>query len=108
MLIVLAVIFLIGYEAVPVLYKGFITVPGVCQEGVDMYKKYGPEFVLRDVGERLDTLGIPRDKRSVQLEREESNVYLTIYYTDVIDLYGKYRRVLYFDKTCKSAASSVL
>jgi len=107
MFIVFVAIFWIGYKSVPVLYKGFVTVPGVCQEGVDMYKTYGREFVLRDVGERLDTLGIPKDKRSVRLEREESRVYLTIYYSDVIDLYGKYRRVFYFDKTCESAVSSL-
>ncbi len=107
-IIVIALSFSVGFKIVPVLYRGYISVPGACQEAAETYKRYGQEYLLRDVNERLDVLGIGKDKRLVNMEVENGRVYITITYIEMVDFYGQYQKVFHFDKTCSAPASSIL
>jgi len=106
-LLVVAGAFMVAFELAPVLYKGYVTVPGVCKEAVDQYKKYGPGYVIRDINERLDSLAVPRDRREVRMARDEETVYVTITYTDQVDFWGYYRRTFHFRQQCDSPVASV-
>jgi hypothetical protein len=106
-LVVLIAIFLIGLKLVPVYYKGYISVPGVCKEAAESYKKYGPEFVMRDIGERLDNLGIGGPQREVHLDKQGEDIMITITYDETVDFWGKYQRDFHFEKVCTGKTSSI-
>lgn len=106
-LVVVIFIFLLGFKLVPVYYKGYISVPGVCKEAAESYKKYGSEFVMRDIGERLDTLGIKSPQREVHIEKQGEDIIITIVYDETVDFWGKYQRDFHFEKVCTGKTSSI-
>ncbi len=106
--LVLALIFYVGFKVVPIYYRGIIGLRSVCKEQADLYHKYGKEYVFRGLDESLDNLGIPKDKREHNVTIKENSVLVTITYEDMADFFGKYQRDFSFNYECEGVLKSVL
>ncbi|MEE9252974.1 MAG: hypothetical protein V3U74_06445 [Thermodesulfobacteriota bacterium] len=106
-ILVLIVVLIVGLKTVPIMYKGYIALPGTCKGAVDLYKKYGATYVQTEMNDRLDTLNVPREKREIYVRVSGSKVYGTIIYFDTADFYGKYQKDFYFQEECEGERSSV-
>ena len=99
-LLLIILISVVGYQVLPVLYKGYITIPAVCKEGAEVYKKYGMRYMRTDMATKLAGLGVPRHKKDIYVELDKDNVYVTIVYEDWVNFYDYYERDFYFEHTC--------
>lgn len=106
-IVVLALIFYVGFKVVPIYYRGVIGIPGVCKEQADAYKKYGRDYVFKRLDEALDEIGIPKDKRTQTVEVTDKAVVVTIGYTDTADFFGKYTKTFDFHYECAGELKSV-
>lgn len=106
-ILVLALIFYVGFKVVPIYYRGIIGLPGVCKEHADEYKKYGSDYVLKRLDEALDEIGIPKDKRTQTLEVTDTAVIIKIDYTDTADFFGRYTKAFGFHYECTGELKSV-
>ena len=106
-ILVLALIFYMGFKVVPIYYKGMIGIPGVCKEHADAYKKYGRDYVFKRLDEALDGIGIPKDKRTQTVEVTDKAVIVKIDYNDTADFFGKYTKTFDFHYECSGELKSV-
>lgn len=106
--LVLALIFYVGFKVVPIYYRGIIGLRSVCKEQADLYHKYGRDYVFKSLDESLDSIGIPKDKREHTVNVTENAVVVTITYNDTADFFGKYQKDFSFYYECKGELRSVL
>lgn len=106
-LLLVILISVVGYKAVPVLYAGYITIPAVCREGADVFKKYGMRYMRTDITSKLAGLGVPRDKQDIYTELDEDKIYVTIVYEEWVNFYDQYERYFYFEHTCEGERKSL-
>lgn len=106
--LVLALLFYVGFKVVPIYYRGIIGVRGACKEQADLYKKYGREYVFRELDEAFNRMGIPKDKREHTVTVTEDSVIITISYVDTADFFGRYRKDFEFYHQCRGEIKSVL
>ncbi|NIS74162.1 MAG: hypothetical protein GTO08_02565, partial [Deltaproteobacteria bacterium] len=72
--IVLALIFYVGFKVVPIYYKGIFGIRAVCKENADVYHKYGGGYIRTGMSEQLDKMGIPANKREVNISRTSDSI----------------------------------
>lgn len=106
--LVLALIFYVGFKVVPIYYRGVIGLRTVCKEQADLYHKYGREYVFKGLDEALDDIGIPKDKREQTVTLNENAVVVAITYEDTADFFGKYQKDFSFYYQCEGVLRSVL
>src|SRR3989304_5521568 len=63
-ILVLVLVFYLGFEVVPIFYRGIFGIRAACREDVEYYKTYGREFVVHRLDESLKVRGMPKDKRT--------------------------------------------
>ncbi len=107
-ILVLALIFYVGFKVVPIYYKGIIGIRAVCKETADLYKKYGQAFTVKNLDESLEEKGIPKDKRTQTVKVTEDAVIITINYSDTAEFFGRYRKTFDFHYECSGELKSVL
>lgn len=108
-LVVLTALFYVGFKIAPVFFKGTIGIRGVCKEQVDLYKKYGREYVSKRIDESLTEKGIPPDKRTYTIESDagENRVTIRINYSDSVDFFGRYQKTFDFSYECEGKLRSI-
>jgi hypothetical protein len=106
--LVLALLFYVGFKVVPIYYRGIIGIRSLCKEQADLYKKYGRDFVFKSLDEGLDSIGIPPDKREHTVTVTDQNVVVTITYFDTADFFGRYKKDFEFFYQCEGELKSVL
>jgi len=105
--LVLALIFYVGFKVVPIYYKGILGLRTVCKEQADLYHKYGRDSVFRGLDESLESMGIPKNKRESTVTVKENSVVVTITYEDTADFFGKYQKDFTFYHECEGVLRSV-
>ena len=110
-LIVLVIIFYVGFKVVPIYYRGIIGIRGVCQENADLYHKYhkfkGSRYIEINIAESLDKMGIPPDKRHIGIRQGSDTIYITITYKDRANFQDYYTKDFEFQYECEGVLSSV-
>lgn len=106
-LIVIMLIVYLGYATIPLYYKGIFGIRGVCKNNVELYHKYGMQFVVNRINEGLDNLGIPKKKRDFSVNVMEDKVVVEIGYVDQINLLDRYRKKVEFYYECEGVLKSV-
>ncbi len=106
-LLVVVMVLYVGFNVVPIYYKGVIGLRGLCKENADIYHKYGPKYITNALNEQLTRAGIPPEKRKFTITRTEDAVIITIVYQDRVDLFGRYRKDFDFSYTCEGVLRSV-
>lgn len=106
-LLVLAFLFLVGFQVVPIVYKGYIALPGICTENVELYQKYGTRYVLQGANNKLDDMNMPKQKREIYFEKDDENVYLTLIFYDTANWFDKYKKDFYFEVECDAPRKSL-
>lgn len=106
-IIVIALIFYIGFKVVPIYYRGLIGIRGACKEQADLYKKYGRDYVFRALDDSLNSMGIPKDKREYSVNVTESAVIISITYYDEAEFFGRYTKEFEFNYECEGVLKSV-
>lgn len=106
-MLVVAFLFLVGFQVVPIVYKGYIALPGICTDNVEMYLKYGDLYVLQGVRGKMDTLNMPKQKREIYFEKDDENVYLTLIYYDTANWFDRYQKDFYFEVECDAPRKSL-
>ncbi len=107
-IIVIALIFYIGFKVVPIYYKGLIGIRGVCKEQADLYKKYGRAYIFRGIDESLNGMGLTEDKREYTVNVTENAVLISITYYDEAEFFDRYTKEFEFSYECEGALKSVL
>lgn len=106
-ILVLALIFYVGFKVVPIYYKGIIGIRGACSEAADLYKKYGQVYTFKSLDEALGDMGIPKDKRTQSVEVTDTAVVIKIDYSDTTDFFGRYTKTFSFHHECTGELKSV-
>jgi hypothetical protein len=106
-ILVLALIFYVGFKVVPIYYKGIVGIRGACSEAADLYKKYGQAYTFRSLDEALEQMGIPKDKRTQTVEATDKAVIVKIDYSDTAEFFGRYRKTFDFHYECEGELKSV-
>ncbi len=106
-ILVLALIFYVGFKVVPIFYKGMIGIRGACTEAADLYKKYGQTYTFKSLDETLNGMGIPKDKRTQTVEVTDKAVIVKIDYIDTANFFGRYTKTFSFHHECTGELKSV-
>jgi hypothetical protein len=106
-ILVVALVFYVGFKVVPIYYKGLIGIRGACQEHADEFKKYGRDYVFKRLDEELGELGIPKDKRTESVEITDKAVIVKIDYSDTAEFFGRYTKTFDFHQECQGELKSV-
>ena len=106
-LLVLALIFYVGFKVVPIYYHGTFGIRGVCKENADVYHKYGRNYVRSGISEMLRSIGIPNDKSGIEMSEAGDKIVITITYEDSATFFDRYTRDFHFEYTCRGALKSV-
>jgi hypothetical protein len=106
-ILVLALIFYVGFKVVPIYYRGIIGIRGACSEAADLYKKYGQAYTFKSLDESLNDIGIPKDKRTQSVEATDTAVVVKIDYSDTADFFGRYTKTFDFHQECTGELKSV-
>jgi len=107
-IIVLALVFYIGFKVIPIYYRGLWGIRQACKEQADLYKKYGREYVFKGLDETLQNMGIPKDKREHTVQVTDEAVIVSISYYDEAEFFGRYIKDFSFYYECEGALKSVL
>lgn len=106
-LVVLALVFYVGFQVVPIYYKGVFGIRGVCKENADVYHKYGGAYIRSGISEQLASIGIPKNKSDFKISRSGDSVIIWIYYHDTATFFERYTREFEFEYECEGALKSV-
>lgn len=106
-ILVLALVFYMGFKVVPIYYKGIIGIRGACKEAADLYHKYGQDYTFRSLDEALNDMGIPKDKRAQSVEVADKAVVIKIDYSDSADFFRRYTKTFDFHYECTGELKSV-
>jgi hypothetical protein len=106
-ILVLALIFYVGFKVVPIYYRGIFGIRGVCKENADVYHKYGRHYVESGISEMLRNIGIPKNKSGVEITQSDTNIIITITYDDSVNFFDRYTRDFHFEYTCDGVLRSV-
>ncbi len=106
-LIVIMLIVYLGYATIPLYFRGIFGIRGVCKQNVEVYHKYGMQFVGKRINEDLDNLGIPKEKRDFSVNVMEDKVVVEIGYVDQINILDRYRKKVEFYYQCEGVLKSV-
>ena len=105
--VILAIIFYFGFKVAPIYYRGLFVMKGICKENVDVYHKYGREYVSTGLAENLDRAGITKDKRQYTISKSDGMVYVWIYYEDSATFFDRYTKHFEFEHECEGVLKSV-
>lgn len=97
----------VGFEVVPILYRGIVSIRGICKENADSYHKYGSGYISTAINDALTRTGIPPEKRRFSINLGEESVSITIVYFDQADFFGRYEKDFNFSYTCEGVLKSV-
>lgn len=106
-LLVLVLIIYVGIKVVPIYYKGYIGIRGVCQENADVYHKWGRGYIDTGIAESLTDMGIPPEKRQVIIRKGDESIYITINYRDRANFEDYYIKDFEFQYECEGVLKSV-
>lgn len=106
-LLILVIIFYVGFKIVPIYYRGIIGIRAVCQENADIYHKFGGRYITTNIAESLQDMGIPPEKRRVDIRTDNKSVYVSIYYFDTANFEDYYVRDFEFAYNCEGVLKSV-
>lgn len=106
-LLLLVLIFYVGFKVVPIYYRGIFGIKAVCQENADIYHKYGRGYLNSNIPEVLEAMGIPKDKRQFGVSVRNDAVYIWIYYHDTANFADYYVKDFEFEYECEGVLKSV-
>ncbi len=106
-ILVLALIFYVGFKVVPIYYRGIFGIRGVCKENADLYHKYGFNYVRSGISEMLLDIGIPKEKSTVSISPSDDKIVITITYNDSASFFDRYTRDFEFEYECEGVLKSV-
>lgn len=106
-ILVVVVLFYVGFKVVPIYYKGIFGIRGVCKENADVYHKWGKNYVINDISEKLRRMGIPEDKSDFTIDQTGESVIIWIYYTDDANFLDRYTKHFEFEYECEGVLKSV-
>lgn len=106
-ILVLALIFYVGFKVVPIYYRGIFGIRGVCNENADLYHKYGLNYVRSGISEMLLDIGIPKEKSTVSISPSGDKIVITITYNDSASFFDRYTRDFEFEYECEGVLKSV-
>jgi len=110
-ILVLVLVFYLGFEVVPIFYRGIFGIRAACREDVEYYKTYGREFVVHRLDESLNVRGMPKDKRTYTVRVTDQAIIVTIDYYDTAEFFGGEcrwcKRDFEFHYECEGALRSV-
>ncbi|HVY54709.1 MAG TPA: hypothetical protein VHC46_03040 [Thermodesulfobacteriota bacterium] len=106
-ILLLALIFYVGFKIVPIYYRGIFGLRGVCQENADVYHKYGRAYVQNGISEMLQNIGIPKGKSQYSIEEEGDKIVIDITYRDSATFFDRYTRDFEFDYKCEGVSKAV-
>ena len=106
-ILVLALIFYIGFQIVPIYYKGVFGIRGICKENADVYHKYDRSYIHRTIDETLRDSGIPRNKSKFNIRVTDDKVIIWIYYRDTANFMDYYKKDFEFTYECEGVLDSV-
>lgn len=106
-ILVLVLIFYIGFKVVPIYYRGIFGVRGVCKENADVYHKYGRAYIQNGIAETLRNIGIPEDKSDFTINQSGDKVVVWIYYGDKATFFDRYTKEFEFEYECEGPLKSV-
>lgn len=106
-ILVVVILFVIGYKIVPIYYNYF-SIRSICQEQVDRYHKYNKTYINKRLEERFARLGIPKNKRNHSITVTDEAVYIDIHYEDTANFFDKYTKKFVFDHRCEGVLESVI
>ncbi len=102
-LIIVALIYF-GEKFVPVYYRAYIGARGACKAALENYKKYGYDYTLLRFREKLDEIGIPKEKRKTSIQVKEDTVTVAISYEQKVNYLVKYEKNFDFYFDCQGEA----
>jgi hypothetical protein len=88
-ILLLALIFYVGFKVVPIYYRGIFGIRGVCQENADVYHKYGRNYVQTGISEMLRNIGIPKEKSQYSIKEEGDEIIIEITYKDSATFFNR-------------------
>ncbi len=106
-LLILVIIFYVGFKVVPIYYRGIVGIRAVCQENADIYHKYGQGYITTNIAESLEDMGIPPDKRQFGITKGKDAIYISIYYHDRANFEDYYVKDFEFEYQCEGVLKSV-
>ncbi|MEW6145967.1 MAG: hypothetical protein AB1598_13205 [Thermodesulfobacteriota bacterium] len=106
-ILLLALIFYVGFKVVPIYYRGIFGIRGVCQENADVYHKYGRGYVQTGISEMLRNIGIPKEKSRYSIKEEGDNIVISITYRDSATFFDRYTKEFEFDYECEGVRKAV-
>lgn len=106
-ILLLALIFYVGFKIVPIYYRGIFGLRGVCQENADVYHKYGRIYVQNGVAEMLQNIGIPKEKSQFSVKEQGDKIVIYITYGDTATFFDRYTRDFEFDYECEGVRKAV-
>jgi len=106
-ILLLALIFYVGFKIVPIYYRGIFGLRGVCQENADVYHKYGHIYVQNGVAEMLQNIGIPKEKSQFSVKEQGDKIAIYITYRDSATFFDRYTRDFEFDYECEGVRKAV-
>lgn len=106
-LVVLGLIIYVGFQVVPIYYRGVFGIRGVCKENADIYHKYGQGYIETGMAEQLEHMGIPRSKRAVTVSKSGKSVIIRIRYEDSATFFDRYTKNFEFEYECEGVLRSI-
>ena len=107
-ILILVLLFYVGFKVVPIYYRGVIGIRGICKENADVYHKYrGSNYIQNEISEKLQRIGIPKDKSEFTIEQTGDSVVISIYYADEATFFDRYTKEFEFEAECEGVLKSV-
>jgi hypothetical protein len=106
-ILLLALIFYVGFKIVPIYYRGIFGIRGVCQENADVYHKYGRNYVQSGISEMLQNIGIPKEKSQYSIKEEGDEIIIDITYKDSATFFDRHTQEFEFDYECRGVRKAV-
>lgn len=106
-ILLLALIFYVGFKVVPIYYRGIFGLRGVCQENADVYHKYGRTYVQNGISEMLRDIGIPKEKSQYSIKEEGDKIVISITYKDAATFFDRHTQGFEFSYECEGERKAV-
>jgi hypothetical protein len=107
-ILILVLLFYVGFKIVPIYYRGVIGIRGICKENADLYHKYrGSNFIPNEISDKLQRIGIPKDKSEFTIEHKSDSVVIWIAYEDEATFLDRYTKEFVFETECEGVLKSV-
>lgn len=106
-ILLLVLIFYVGFKVVPIYYRGIFGLRGVCQENADVYHKYGRTYVQNGISEMLGDIGIPKEKSQYSIKEEGDKIVISITYKDTATFFDRHTQEFDFHYECEGERKAV-